>query len=96
MSTENVIMSLKRKIEILMGRYETLRVDNSKLANEVATYKQTIEINNNKIKELQQKIDNLQFAAAFKHADDGNTNEAKRKIAKLVKEIDKCIALLNE
>jgi hypothetical protein len=46
------------------------------------------------IKELEEKNKKLQLAEAFKGSG-ADTNEAKLKIGSIVKEIDKCIALLN-
>ena len=48
-----------------------------------------------KEKELEKKVNNLQLVEAFKSSS-ADVKEAKQKIARLVKEIDKCIALLND
>ena len=49
----------------------------------------------NKIKELEQKIDKLQLAGAFE-ASAADVKEARQNIGRLVREIDKCISLLND
>ena len=45
------------------------------------------------ITELNRQIDNLKLAEAFKVGNEGSP-EAKKKINSLMKEIDRCIALL--
>ena len=45
------------------------------------------------ITELERTIDNLKLADAFKSGNADNT-EARKKIDKLIKEIDKCITLM--
>ena len=48
---------------------------------------------NKKITELERTIDNLKLADAFKAGNADNT-EARKKIDRLIKEIDKCITLM--
>jgi hypothetical protein len=47
-----------------------------------------------RIKELEEKNKKLQLAEAFKGSS-ADTNDAKLRIGRIVREIDKCIALLN-
>lgn len=48
-----------------------------------------------KISELENRIQKLQLAGAFKSTST-DTQAAKAKIGKIVREIDKCVALLNK
>lgn len=92
---QSIIESLKGKIEVIISGYEQARADNYQLKRELEACKEELEINKNKTAELEDKIDKLQLADAFKvSSTDGK--EAKRKIGKIIKEIDKCIALLND
>jgi predicted nuclease with TOPRIM domain len=97
MSTEYqiVINSLKSKIETIISRYEQVADENRKLFAELTVLKAEEEKNINKIKELEEKINKLQLAEAFKTSS-SDVKEARQKIGKIVKEIDKCIALLND
>ena len=94
-SREILLNDLTKKIELLISRYEQIRAERNDLSLKLAACKSELEISNNKIKELEQKIDNLQLIEAFK-ASAGDVKEAKHNISKLVREIDKCIALLND
>ncbi len=92
---QSVINNLKGKIELIISRYEQVVSENTKLSEELTTCREALNNNTNNIKELDTKISNLQLAEAFKSSS-VDVKEAKQKIGKIVKEIDKCIALLND
>lgn len=94
-SYEILLKGLKKKIEFLISKYESEHAERVELSDKLAACKQNLENSNNKIKDLEQKIDNLQLIEAFKTST-GDVKEARQKIGKLVREIDKCIALLND
>ena len=54
-----------------------------------------LEIKNDRIKELEQKVEQMQLADAFTASTD-DVKEAKKRIGKIVREIDKCISMLND
>ena len=97
MSTDyqTVINGLKTKIETIISKYEQVADDNRKLSQELIICMAEEEKNINKIKELEEKVNKLQLVEAFKTSS-SDVKEAKQKIGKIVKEIDKCIALLND
>lgn len=85
--------TLKEKIQQLISAYETEREERKNLKealekseNQNITYKK-------QITELERQIDNLKLAEAFK-ATGNDSGEAKKKIDRLIKEIDKCITLM--
>lgn len=90
-----VLTSLKRKIEFLIQRYETQKAVSAELSSKLQEAENKIDKYNSRIKELEQRLDNIQLMEAFKSSSDDVT-DAKRKIGRLVKQIDKCIALLND
>ena len=71
--------------------WESLR----KCREELADKDRKIETCNLRINELEQQIDKLQLTEAFKSSA-SDIKEAKQNISRLVREIDKCIALLND
>lgn len=96
-----LIEAHKRKIEYFISRYENLLAKNREMQDElgrkdseIEAYRERLENSNNKIKELEQKIDKLQLAGAFE-ASAVDVKEAKQNISRLVREIDKCISLLS-
>ena len=97
-----VLDAHKKKIELLISRYETVLARNRELEDalgqrdaEIRACRENLDNSNNNIKELEQKIDKLQVAGAFA-ASATDIKEAKQNIGRLVREIDKCISLLND
>ena len=88
-----MLETVKQEIEQLIAAYETERMEREKLQ---AVLKQTQDENvayRTQITELERKIDNLKLAEAFK-ADGSGSPQARKKIDSLMKEIDRCIALI--
>lgn len=101
-TTKTAIEKLNSQISALISRYETVKTENARLKEELDKCRTRIlhhEIelskNNNKKRELEDKINRLQLGGAFVAAT-GTSNEARQAINKLIREIDKCISLLNE
>ena len=92
---QQVINSLKGKIELIISNYEQVVANNQQLNQELNLCTEELKYNINKNKELEEKVNKLQLAEAFK-ASSTDVKEAKQKIGKIIKEIDKCIALLND
>lgn len=97
MSVESqiVIKKLKGHIEQIISKYELALSENISLKEELEKHKTDLEEKNNKIKELEQKVELMQLGDAFK-ASSEDVKEAKKKIARIVREIDKCISMLND
>ncbi len=97
MSTDyqSVINGLKAKIEKIISRYEQVVAENEKLSRELNICRENLEKNIIKTKEQEEKINNLQLVEAFKTSS-SDVKEARNKIGKIIREIDKCIALLND
>lgn len=89
------ITILKKNIKEIIFMYEAQKQLNNTLKNDNEKLKNKIKIIENNISELKQKYKSLKFAKTLT-ASDAHTNFAKIKINKLVKEIDKCIGLLNK
>ncbi|MHC1778618.1 MAG: hypothetical protein AB9922_00095 [Bacteroidales bacterium] len=92
---QTVINSLKAKIEMIISAYEQAIADNQKLTQELSVCRDELNNSINKTKELEDKVNKLQLAEAFKSSST-DVREAKQKIGKIIREIDKCIALLND
>ncbi len=92
---QSVLNSLKSKIEVIIGKYEQVISDNQRLSQQLEICKEELIISKDKIKEQEEKLNRLQLAEAFTHSS-GDAKEARDKIGRIVKEIDKCIALLND
>jgi chromosome segregation ATPase len=88
-----MIEKLRQRIQQLISAYETERQERKRLEIEL---EKSLTQNNackEQITELERTIDNLKLADAFKSGNTDNT-EARKKIDRLIKEIDKCITLM--
>jgi len=85
---------LNKKIEELFERYNDLRTKNRDLKNENDTLKRYIEERELKIRDLEKKYERIKISGALMGEGEGAA-EAKNKINELVREIDRCVALLN-
>jgi hypothetical protein len=89
-----LLKRLRSKQLQLMSHYEKTQHEYVELLAESKKNKDEIVRQYEVIKELEEKNKKLQLAEAFKGSS-ADTNDAKVKIGSIVKEIDKCIALLN-
>ena len=84
--------SIKQKITQLIAAYESEKSECIRLRQELEQLKQQNEAYAKQIIELEREIDNRKLAGAFMAGSDNA--ESKKKIDKLIKEIDKCISLM--
>ena len=95
MSSPNVVNEVKSNIEKLIGLRESLKREKVTLLDANRLLEKTVEEQQSEIKELHGTIEMLKMAKSIAVADSNSTN-AKLKINELVREIDKCISLLNK
>ena len=84
--------NIKQKITQLIAAYESEKTECIRLRQELELSKQQNEKYEKQIIELEREIDNKKLAGAFMTGSDNA--ESKKKIDKLIKEIDKCISLM--
>ena len=88
-----MIEKLRQRIQQLISAYETERQERKRLESELEKSSMQNNAYREQILELERTIDNLKLADAFKSGNADNT-EARKKIDKLIKEIDRCITLM--
>ncbi len=89
------LVDLKANTQQFFEKYNDLETEKLQLENKVQALSRQIEELNQEKSELNQKIEQLKIASLILSGVDEN-REAKQKINKIVREIDKCIALLNK
>ena len=89
-----IINPLKQKIETLISLHEKALTENRELNSKLQTLSEEQNIYKKEKEELEQKVQKLQMAGAFLKTSE-DTKEAKQKIGKLIREIDKCLTMLN-
>ena len=82
---------LKDKINRLIALYEGERDRARNLADELSQCKGELQDSKRQIEELKNKIEDRQLRSAFTA---GGGPEAKESVTALIKELDKCISLL--
>ncbi len=87
--------NLTKNVRLLFDEFAQNENYTKKLEQEITLLKNEIELLKNEKDELSRKNEQMRLAnQLLSGADD--SKEAKQKINKLIREIDKCIALLNQ
>lgn len=88
-----MLEDIRSDIEKLISRYEAEKEDNKALRTALSESKAANETYRTQITELEQQIDNLRLSAAFM-APAGSDSTAKETVDGLIRELDKCIRLM--
>jgi hypothetical protein len=88
------LIILNRKLDELLNRYTDLKTETEELRKGNEALNNILQSREERIKELEIKYDRVKLTGALLGEGD-NAVEAKRKITELVREIDRCVALLN-
>jgi peptidoglycan hydrolase CwlO-like protein len=89
------IERLHNKLESLLANYQHLKEELNVSSQMVDELSKKLEVQNNTIQQLNEKNKVLKLSSSMQ-GDQGDNKAAKQKINELVREIDKCIALLNK
>ena len=90
----DIVFKLKAKIYRLISTYESLKEKHAEALSQVARLEKELAMKEKDLKMLRNENEKLKLAKAFIYSDE--SKEAKLQISKIVREIDKCIALLNK
>ena len=89
-----MLESLRKDIEKLISLYEAEKAERIRLQSLLSQREAENESCRKQIGDLEQQVNNLQLSEAFGAG--GDRAGAKEKIERLIKEIDKCISLLDK
>jgi predicted nuclease with TOPRIM domain len=92
---ENLLVDFKLKLKQIVAKQEMLKQEKSQLLEKIGNLEGTIVQLRQENSLIEQKYENLKLAKMLNASEDEN-KDAKNRIQKLVREIDKCIALLNK
>jgi len=95
------LQNIKGNLDRLLRNYHALRNENEILKSQLEAQRKTTIDKNNKIGELEKQIaliKTVQTIAEGTTGEESNPGKAemKKKINELIKEVDNCIALLND
>ncbi len=90
---EEHINFISSKLQLLLKKYAALQKDNAILSREIELYKE-------REQQTLQKIDSLEMQARILKTSAGSMNEEEKKnfekkISQYIKDLDKCMAMLN-
>tara|TARA_B100000886_G_scaffold323968_1_gene268212 strand:+ start:1301 stop:1582 length:282 start_codon:yes stop_codon:yes gene_type:complete len=86
---------LHNKLESLLANYQQLKEELKTSNHKVNVLSKQLEEHNQTIQQLNEKNNVLKLSSSIQ-VEKGDNKAAKQKINELVREIDKCIALLNK
>jgi predicted nucleic acid-binding Zn-ribbon protein len=88
------LIILNRKLDELLDRYNNITTELQDIKNGNEVLKSKLRDRDERIRELEIKYERVKLTGALL-GEGENAPEAKKKITELVREIDKCVALLN-
>lgn len=92
----DAIEEIKQKFKHILKNNKDLAQLNSSLKDELAKLKNSLASKESQLIELKEKYKILKMSKKLDGGEIGESKELKLKINEMVKEIDKCIALLNK
>ena len=92
---EELIRAFEIKLRKLISEYTFLKEENSLIKAELNRKQTDLMLAHQEILELRKNYDHLQIAKSL-GATDAEKSESRQQISKMVREIDKCLALLDE
>ncbi len=90
---EKLLLDLEVRVKQVMFLCDSLKDENARLKSDITSGQQQIDEATQALQELKTKYDNLKMARTITAAS-VDVDNAKLKLSKLVREVDKCINLL--
>lgn len=87
--------NVARKLKQLVEQYEALQAENAALKSAVDELKEDKRELSSQVDDLNTALQQARMGSSLRGDNDDATEETKATLAELVREIDKCIALLN-
>lgn len=92
---KRLLNTFEGKLRHILFLYDELKKENAELKNTISLKDAEIQSLEGSVNELEVRYKNLKMARMIS-VNDSEIRDTKQRIAKLVREVDKCIALLNE
>lgn len=91
---EKLLADFELRMRQLLFLCDSLKKQNVALQEELKMKNQRIEFLDANVKQLKTQYDNLQFVKTLSSGNEEEVKAAKQRLSKLVRDVDKCIALL--
>ncbi len=92
---DEIFSSLRQRIKSVIGLYEDQKSRNRELLKKNEELNGRIALLENKLEDLDKKYENLKIAKVLSSVPGEEVHTTKLQVNRIVREIDKCIALLN-
>ena len=89
------LAAVRDKVENLLKENPLVKGENDAMRDRIAALERTVELQKNTLSELTEQNKLIKLAKNLT-LEDSDTAEMKTKVNELIKEIDRCIDLLNE
>ena len=93
---KEVVVNIEKKVNKIISLYRSLKKEKEEILEENTNLRSEILERDNNIKSLEEKIKLLRITKSVGDHDIEINKESRQKINEYVREIDKCIALLNK
>ena len=94
-ANEKTIMTFETRLRQMILRFQELKKENKDLCAEVENGKKEIAALKSKLEQQQYDYDSLKMARMIEITD-GNLDGAKERLSKLIRDVNKCIAILSD
>lgn len=93
---KDLVENIESKVNKIISLYNFLKKEKEEILEKNKTLKSEVEDRDKDIKMLEEKIKLLRITKSVSTLDVEKNKESRQKINEYVREIDKCIALLNK
>ena len=94
-SNEKTLTTFETRLRQLILRFQELKKENKDLYAKVEKNEQTVKEMQQKLDQKQHDYDTLKMAKMMKITD-GNLQDAKDRLSRLIRDVNKCIAILTD
>lgn len=91
---KKLLAEFELKMKQLMYLCDTLKLENKALKETLSEKEKEIENLTFEVDMLKNKYDNLKFARSLSSSNEEEVQASKKRLSKLVRDVEKCIALL--
>ncbi|MDR2954816.1 MAG: hypothetical protein LBV43_07030 [Prevotella sp.] len=91
---EKLLANFEIRMRQLMYLCDVLKDENTHLKQQLEQKDTQVEKLSSEIEELKKNYENLKFVKSFSSGSNEDAQQAKKRLSKLVRDVDKCIAML--
>jgi len=91
---EKLLAEFEIRMRQLMYLCDMLKDENTQMRQQLEQKEATIIALSSEVEELKTKYDNLKFVKSFSSENIDEREEARKRLSKLVRDVDKCITML--